>query len=159
MLVPYSKYVVVASPFGSTVPLSCAVVSRRLDAGFVTTVGTAEGKNVWSAPRFVPASLDATSRKWYRRPVVSPVTAADDRGRARSGARVLRRSLRAVARGVPYSKYHVVERPFGLTVPFSVADVEVTELALPVAALGVDDVCRIPSLPRLVPAVETATSR
>jgi hypothetical protein len=60
---------------------------------------------------------------------------------------------------VPYSKYHVVERPFGLTVPFNVAVVEPIELALPVAAAGVDDVCRIPSAPRLVPAVDTATNR
>ena len=60
---------------------------------------------------------------------------------------------------VPYSKYHVVERPFGLTDPFNVAVVDVMELAAAVAAVGVDDVCRIPSAPRLVPAVDTATNR
>src|SRR6266566_3294423 len=60
--VPYSKYAVVACPF---------------DAGFVVTAGAAVVTKVLSAPRLVPASLVATTRKWYVFPVASPVTAAE----------------------------------------------------------------------------------
>jgi hypothetical protein len=60
---------------------------------------------------------------------------------------------------VPYSTYQVVGRPFGSTVPFSVADVAVTLDAVPVTAAGADAVVKIPSAPRLVPAAFVATSR
>jgi hypothetical protein len=53
----------------------------------------------------------------------------------------------------------VVGRPFGSTVPFSVADVAVTLDAVPVTAAGADAVVKIPSAPRLVPAAFVATSR
>jgi hypothetical protein len=46
VLVPYSKYAVVDCPFGSTVPLSLALVSRTLDADVVATPGAAEAVNV-----------------------------------------------------------------------------------------------------------------
>ena len=60
---------------------------------------------------------------------------------------------------VPYSKYYVVARPFGLTVPLSVADVGVD------ARRGAGDhaartsVVKIPSAPWLVPAPFVATKR
>ncbi len=60
---------------------------------------------------------------------------------------------------VPYSMYHVVGRPLGSTVPFSVADVAVTLVAAVVTAAGADDVVRIPSAPCPVPAVLVATKR
>ena len=60
---------------------------------------------------------------------------------------------------VPYSKYHVVARPFGSTVPFSVAVVGVTPDAAPVTTAGADRVVKIPSAPRLVPAPFVATTR
>jgi hypothetical protein len=47
----------------------------------------------------------------------------------------------------PYSKYHVVDRPLGLTVPFSVADVDVTLLAAPVTTAGAAEVVKIASAP------------
>ena len=37
---------------------------------------------------------------------------------------------------VPYSTYHEVERPFGFTVPPSVADVGPTAVAAPVLTVG-----------------------
>ena len=37
---------------------------------------------------------------------------------------------------VPYSKYQTVARPFGSTVPFSVAELVVTFVAVPVTAAG-----------------------
>ena len=40
---------------------------------------------------------------------------------------------------VPYSKYQLVACPFGVTVPFSFADVGATELAAPVTAVGAAD--------------------
>jgi hypothetical protein len=60
---------------------------------------------------------------------------------------------------VPYSKYHVVARPFGSTVPLSVADVVVTFVAEPVTAIGAADVVKIPSEPRAVPEAFVATTR
>jgi hypothetical protein len=60
---------------------------------------------------------------------------------------------------VPYSKYHVVSRELGLTLPFSVADDAVMPLALPVTACGADDVVRMPSAPRVVPELFVATIR
>jgi len=77
VLVPYSKNTGVAWPFGLTLPFNVALVSFTFDAGFVVTVGAAEDTNVWSEPRLVPASFVATRRKWYVRPVVSPVTGAE----------------------------------------------------------------------------------
>jgi hypothetical protein len=60
---------------------------------------------------------------------------------------------------VPYSKYHVVGRPLGSTVPFSIAEVVVTAVTLPVVVAGTDDVVRMPSEPRPVPALLVATKR
>jgi hypothetical protein len=60
---------------------------------------------------------------------------------------------------VPYSKYQVVERPFGVTVPLSVADVGVTELAPPVTLPGAAPVVKVRSAPLLVPASLVATTR
>ncbi len=60
---------------------------------------------------------------------------------------------------VPYSKYQVVARPFGSTVPVSVAEVGVTPVAAPVTAAGAAEVVKIPSAPRLVPAAFVATTR
>lgn len=60
---------------------------------------------------------------------------------------------------VPYSKDHVVLRPFGSTEPLSVADETVTALAAPVTAVGRPNVVKIPSAPRLVPDAFVATTR
>jgi hypothetical protein len=60
---------------------------------------------------------------------------------------------------VPYWKYQVVARPLGSTVPVSVADVAVIAPAGPVLATGLAEVEKIPSAPRVVPALLVATSR
>ena len=60
---------------------------------------------------------------------------------------------------VPYSKNHVVERPLGSTVPFSVADVGVTLVAAPVTTPGGAGVVKMPSAPLLVPVLFVATTR
>ena len=62
---------------------------------------------------------------------------------------------------VPYSKYHVAARPFGLTVPVSVADVLDRPVAEPVTASGAGaaDVVKVPSAPCAVPAALVATKR
>jgi hypothetical protein len=60
---------------------------------------------------------------------------------------------------VPYWKYQVVARPFGSTVPLSVAELTVTLVEEPVTALGADGVVKIPSPPRVVPLPLVATSR
>jgi hypothetical protein len=62
VLVPYSKYQVVARPFGSTVPLRVAVVVDTLVAEPVTATGPAEVVKIPSAPRSVPAPFVATTR-------------------------------------------------------------------------------------------------
>jgi hypothetical protein len=60
---------------------------------------------------------------------------------------------------VPYSKYPVVGRPFGSTVPLSVAELTVTPVAEPVTATGAVGVVKTPSRPRVVPPPLVATSR
>ena len=60
---------------------------------------------------------------------------------------------------VPYGKYQVVARPFGSTLPLSVAELTVTLVAEPVTATGAVGVAKIPSAPRAVPAPFVATSR
>jgi hypothetical protein len=60
---------------------------------------------------------------------------------------------------VPYSKNHVVARPFGSTLPLSVAEVGVTLVAAPVTTAGAAEVVKSPSAPRLVPAPFVATTR
>ena len=60
---------------------------------------------------------------------------------------------------VPYSKCHEVARPFGSTEPLSVADEALTEVAEPVTTPGAASVVNTPSAPRLVPAVDIATTR
>ena len=62
MLVPYSKYQLVARPFGFTVPFRVAEVGATLLAALVVTVGGELVVKVWSEPLLVPASLVATSR-------------------------------------------------------------------------------------------------
>jgi len=52
-----------------------------------------------------------------------------------------------------------VERPFGLTVPFSTALEEPISDAIPVTTAGEDKVVKIPSPPLLVPSEFCATSR
>ena len=60
---------------------------------------------------------------------------------------------------VPYSNHHVVARAFGSTDPLSVADETVIAVAEPVTTPGAASVVKIPSLPRLVPDVDVATTR
>ena len=59
---PYSKYQLVASPFGTTVPVSFAEVKVIEVVEPVVGVGAPTVENVASAPRPVPASLVTTSR-------------------------------------------------------------------------------------------------
>ncbi len=61
-VVPYSKYQLVAWPFGVIVPFRRADVGVTDVAASVVTAGAPNVVNVRSAPRVVPASLDATSR-------------------------------------------------------------------------------------------------
>ena len=77
MLVPYWKYHVVERPFGVTLPLSRAEVGAIDVASSVVTDGAELVTNVASAPWVAPASLVATSRKWYVRPAVRPVSWAE----------------------------------------------------------------------------------
>ena len=53
----------------------------------------------------------------------------------------------------------MVGLPFGSTEPLSVADDTVTDDAEPVTTAGGTSVVKTPSEPRLVPAVEVATTR
>jgi hypothetical protein len=60
---------------------------------------------------------------------------------------------------VPYSKYQLVDCPFGFTVPLTVADDGPTEDAEPVTTTGGGGVLKVPSAPRPVPALLAATNR
>jgi hypothetical protein len=62
---------------------------------------------------------------------------------------------------VPYSKYQVAGRPFGSTVPFSVADAPETAVAAPVTTSGgcAAAVVIWPSAPVAVPLLFVATNR
>ena len=61
---PYSNQRVVESPFAVTVPRSVADVGVTDDASVVTTAGAELVVNEASLPVVVPASLEATTRKW-----------------------------------------------------------------------------------------------
>ena len=63
---------------------------------------------------------------------------------------------------VPHSKYAVVDEPFGLTLPFNVAEVVLTDDALDVITVGGDtaaDVVKLTIEPLLVPALFCPTTR
>ncbi len=60
---------------------------------------------------------------------------------------------------VPYSKYQFVVRPFGSTVPLSVAEPTVMLVAEPVTDRGGERVVKTPSAPRVVPPPFVATNR
>ena len=60
---------------------------------------------------------------------------------------------------MPYSNQRVVERPFGVTDPRSVAEVGVTDVASAVTTVGAELVVNDESLPVLVPASLEATMR
>jgi hypothetical protein len=62
VLVPYSKYQVVARPFGSTDPATVAVVSVTAVAAPVVATGAGEVEKIPSWPLVVPALLVATTR-------------------------------------------------------------------------------------------------
>src|SRR6266852_2068082 len=130
--------------------MSCVVEASRVTPAVVKLA---------SAPLLVPASLVATSRKWY---VVL--------GERLETVAVTVRSLAPepalfddvfdpYAVLVPYSKYQVVARPSGFTLPLSVADVGVTAVAGAVTALGSPLVENVASAPRVVPASLVATRR
>ena len=63
---PYSKWYVVATPRGSTVPFSSALRLVTVVAATCATKGgvSAAVVNCASAPSVVPSALVATSRKW-----------------------------------------------------------------------------------------------
>ena len=63
---------------------------------------------------------------------------------------------------VPHSKYAVVDEPFGLTLPFNVAEVVLTKEALDVVTIGGDaaaDVVKLTIDPLDVPALFCPTTR
>ena len=60
---------------------------------------------------------------------------------------------------MPYSTYHVVAWPFGLTVPPSVAEVGPTPVAAEVTTTGGEAVVKTPSAPFEVPEAFFATRR
>ena len=60
---------------------------------------------------------------------------------------------------MPYSNHQVVERPFGVTVPWSVAVVGAIDEASPVTTTGAELVVNVASLPTAVPASLVATIR
>ena len=60
---------------------------------------------------------------------------------------------------VPYSKYQFVERPFGVTVPLSLAVVGEIEDAALVETDGAPLVVKVASAPFVVPPSEVATRR
>ena len=115
-----------------TVPVTRADVSDSVAklTGPVPRRGAPVVTKVASAPRVVPSELVATSRKWYVTPGPRFGARLATTGAARSRACVPRgASSTRTWCYVPYSKYHDVERPFGFTVPPSVADVGPTEVA------------------------------
>ncbi len=59
---------------------------------------------------------------------------------------------------VPYSKYQLVEMPFGVTVPLSFAVVGAIDDATPVDTDGAPLVLKVASEPFVVPPSEVATS-
>ena len=65
-MVPYSKWYVVATPRGSTVPFSVALRLVTVVAAACATKGgvSAAVVNCPSSPNVVPSALLATSRKW-----------------------------------------------------------------------------------------------
>jgi len=74
---PYSNRYVVDDPFGSTEPPSVALVSSTADAEPVVALGFTGVVKAWSSPTVVPATLVATSRKWYVVPGERPPRFAD----------------------------------------------------------------------------------
>ena len=61
---------------------------------------------------------------------------------------------------MPYSKYTSVLNPFGLTLPFKIAEVAVMYVAEPVVTEGSadDEVVKVWSFPEVVPMLFVATS-
>ena len=76
---PYSKlHSVPAPPLGFTVAFTVAVVEAIDDAGLVSTAGAfGSVVKLASEPLLVPPVLTATTRKWYGRLAINPVTGAD----------------------------------------------------------------------------------
>ena len=125
----------------------------------VETVGARSVRNDRSAPRVVPRSFEATSRTWYVTPAFRPVsrtetlTALDPDPADWVSVRVPYLPL------VPYSTHQPVERPFGSTVPPTVAEVGPSDHAGLVTTVGAARVENVWSAPRPVPAPFDATSR
>src|SRR3954454_18435445 len=111
-------------------------------ASVSVTVASAIDRAGWpveklrSAPSEVPAALEATRRKWYVAPAVRPES-ADDTLCVDVPEPALAFAVDVPYAAVaPYSKWYVVALPFGLTVPLSVATVEVTDDAGSVVTVG-----------------------
>ena len=79
MVVPYSKYQLVAWPFGLTLPFSVADVGATDDAAFVATAGAAERRErlVGAAARAGVARRDEAEvvRAGRREPAIAAATA------------------------------------------------------------------------------------
>ena len=74
VVVPYSNHAAVPRPCGSTDPLTRADETVTLSTPPVETDGARSVRNDRSAPRVVPRSFAATSRKWYVTPARRPVS-------------------------------------------------------------------------------------
>ena len=88
-------------------------------------------RNDRSAPRMVPRSLDGDEAEVVRLARAEPVSRIETPTGARAGACGARVRSGPVARLVPYSIHQPVGRPFGSTVPPSVAAVGPSGLAAP----------------------------
>jgi hypothetical protein len=116
---------------------------------------------VWSSPTVDPAALVATTRKWYVvfgvRPTRSVATGTTLVPEPASASTAGDRDPYDV--DAPYSNRYVVDDPFGVTLPFSVAVVSSTDVAADVVAAGLSPVVNVRSEPVVVPAALEATSR
>jgi hypothetical protein len=112
---------VVAVPLGLTTALSVALVwPRAVAAPVVTRGGGGRVVSVRSAVTAMPSLFTAISRKWYVVDGVRPLAAAET-DRVGPPPTVVGALLLPYAFVSPQSKRYVVDVPFGVTVPLSVA--------------------------------------
>src|SRR5207245_9946797 len=117
---------VCALPCGVTSPRRVAYVAATevpLPAVTPAAAAPAAGVKVASAPLLVPPVLVASRRKWYSLPVWRPETGTETVTGLVPEPAFCVDVFEPYFVLVPYSKYQVVASPFGLTVPFSVAEV------------------------------------
>jgi hypothetical protein len=114
---------------------------------------------VRSDAKLVPVAFVATRRKWYVVPGFSRVSERETLTGPVPEPALLALVFKPWLDVVPYSKIQLVACPFGVTVPLSLADVGVTEVAARVTTAGAPIVENVRSAPRLTPASLVATRR